>query len=152
MKTLLNKNVPNIDQMEVCARDIAAILDQEDCFSVFLEGGLGAGKTFLVRTILHELGVKEEIPSPTYTYVYEYEAVARRVAHFDFYRLESPQEFFEKGFSDISEDRQISSFCEWHDKISTEAQHSFTGAIFLIRIEFGVGVGMRKLKFYRIDS
>lgn len=59
---------------------------------VVLSGGLGAGKTFLVRSMLRALGVPEQIavPSPTFTLMNEYgrETGARiPVVHADLYRL-----------------------------------------------------------------
>lgn len=59
---------------------------------VVLTGGLGAGKTFLVRATLRALGVPDEIavPSPTFTLMNEYgpDAGARLpVVHADLYRL-----------------------------------------------------------------
>ncbi|MBI2389474.1 MAG: tRNA (adenosine(37)-N6)-threonylcarbamoyltransferase complex ATPase subunit type 1 TsaE [Deltaproteobacteria bacterium] len=59
---------------------------------IVLGGGLGAGKTFLVRAMLRALGVPDEIPvpSPTFTLMNEYGAECRArvpVLHADLYRL-----------------------------------------------------------------
>lgn len=150
MKTLINKSVYDIESSEKVAKKITEILRKTENFSVFLEGGLGAGKTFLVREILKNLGVTGTISSPTYTYVNEYTAQNKEYAHFDFYRIDTQNSFFQKGFEEISSDKNISCFSEWIDKISPEAQQSFSGSKFCIRIEFGVGVGMRKIKLFSV--
>jgi tRNA threonylcarbamoyl adenosine modification protein YjeE len=59
---------------------------------VVFTGGLGAGKTFLVRAMLRALGVPDQIavPSPTFTLLNEYgtDTGARvPVIHADLYRL-----------------------------------------------------------------
>ena len=65
---------------------------------VALHGGLGAGKTALVRGMGRALGV-QEVTSPTFTIVQEY-ASTPRLIHFDAYRLAGADELYAVGFDD----------------------------------------------------
>lgn len=69
---------------------LAARLRAGDC--VAMTGGLGAGKTALVRGIAVGLGLADQrmVSSPTYVLVQEYPA-AVTVYHLDLYRMTSPE-------------------------------------------------------------
>jgi len=76
---------------------------------VGLSGALGAGKTTLTKAILRALGEQEEVPSPTFNLVYEYQYGDLLLEHWDLYRVNQPPE--ELLFSDAS-----SCLIEWIDK------------------------------------
>ncbi len=72
--------------------------------SIELDGGLGAGKTSLVRHLLRALGVTGRIKSPSYAVVEDYAPPALAGApahHFDFYRFSDPREWEDAGFRDV---------------------------------------------------
>lgn len=59
---------------------------------VTIAGELGAGKTTLVQAICAGYGVTDEVTSPTFALVHEYQAPKSGVHHLDLYRLDRPDE------------------------------------------------------------
>lgn len=68
-------------------KDIATTLRPGD--ALYLSGPLGAGKTFVARSIARALGLPgaERVTSPTFNLVTEHETRRGRVLHVDLYRL-----------------------------------------------------------------
>ena len=83
--------------------------------TVHLRGDLGAGKSSLVRAWLRELGVEDDVRSPTYTLVESYEVASMPVHHLDLYRLGGPEELAAAGLMEtLAEPGLI--FIEWPEK------------------------------------
>ena len=72
---------------------------------IILSGDLGSGKTKFTEGVLTYFGLQNEISSPTFTIVNEYNTKDCNIYHFDIYRLSDVDEFetiggeeyFEKG-------------------------------------------------------
>jgi len=147
MNLTFEKTVSGTEETKKFAEEIFQILKSEKKFTVFFDGDLGAGKTFLVREVLKKFGITDDVTSPTFIIFNEYfsEKHNRRFAHFDFYRLEEEKEFFDRGLSDIADDQEVSSFIEWPEKISAETREVFSGTKFLVKIKRTEKKGEREI-------
>lgn len=95
----------------------AALLALADDEKVFLfEGEMGAGKTTLIKTICHQLGVRDTASSPTYSIVNEYKYQDGKVYHFDFFRIKTENEAFDMGFEEYLDSGEY-CFIEWPEMI-----------------------------------
>jgi tRNA threonylcarbamoyladenosine biosynthesis protein TsaE len=93
---------------------IAAELKRRE--AVCLSGPLGAGKSSLARGLIRALtGERTEAPSPTFTLVQTYETRSFPLAHFDLYRLGSPDEAFELGLDEALDDG--AAVIEWPERL-----------------------------------
>lgn len=80
-------------------------------------GDMGVGKTTLIKAIVNELGYKQDVSSPTFSIVNEYEADDGLVYHFDLYRLNDETEAYDIGFEDYIDSGHW-CLIEWPEKIS----------------------------------
>ncbi len=99
--------------MVALGRAMAAELEPGQVFG--LVGDLGAGKTHLVQGILEGLGAGNPAASPTFSLVHEHDDGALPVAHFDFYRMKSPQEAIGISWDEYLESGRI-LLVEWADR------------------------------------
>ncbi len=82
---------------------------------IVLTGDLGSGKTKLTEGILTYFGLQDEISSPTFTIVNEYNTRDFPIFHFDVYRLEDIDEFYAIGGEEYFE--KGVSIIEWGEMI-----------------------------------
>lgn len=81
---------------------------------IFLQGGLGSGKTTFVRGVAEGLGGTDSVTSPTFMLLHLYKGKFP-VYHFDFYRLQSVEEFQTLGLEEYLNGDGI-SLLEWPEK------------------------------------
>ena len=80
-----------------------------------LTGELGAGKTTLVQAICRGVGIREDVTSPTFSLVNQYEVSGATVYHLDLYRIESPRDLTNLGWDEIVNSAAI-VLVEWAER------------------------------------
>lgn len=63
-------------------------------------GNMGVGKTTLIKAIVKQLGCEEEVSSPTFSIINEYELNNDKIYHFDLYRVKNMEEAYNFGIED----------------------------------------------------
>lgn len=107
MKTFIAENLT--DLIAIAEKIIPDIKASK---TILLYGEMGAGKTTFIKTLCKALGTTDEINSPTYALVNEYQTPENKIYHFDLYRLNSVEELLDIGFEEYLEQEEI-SFIEW---------------------------------------
>ena len=81
---------------------------------VLLDGEMGAGKTLFAKGVAQGLGIDEEVTSPTYAYMNDYDG---RLFHYDCYRIESVEQAEALGLADYFD---LGGICliEWSQNIA----------------------------------
>lgn len=137
--------IMNFDEINNLAQSLAKKLENGGC--VGLIGDLGAGKTTFTKKICECFGVTENVKSPTFTYVIEYESGRKKISHFDVYRISNPEEIYEIGFEDFIGDEESVVIVEWADKILSEMPQD------TIFIEINHhSENMRKISVYKFEN
>ena len=91
---------------------------------IVLSGDLGSGKTKFTEGVLRHFGLEDEISSPTFTIVNEYDAKDFKIFHFDLYRLADVDEFYAMG----GEEYLQNGLCifEWGEMIESILPKHYT--------------------------
>ncbi|WP_372754914.1 tRNA (adenosine(37)-N6)-threonylcarbamoyltransferase complex ATPase subunit type 1 TsaE [Mariniflexile sp.] len=86
--------------------------------TILLIGDMGVGKTTLIKSLVKELGSTDEVSSPTFSIVNEYELQNDKIFHFDLYRLKNIEEAYNFGIEDYL-DSEHWVLIEWPEIIES---------------------------------
>lgn len=87
-------------------------------------GDMGVGKTTLIKTIVKVLGSNDEVSSPTFSIVNEYELNNNKIYHFDLYRINDLEEAYNFGIEDYIDSKNW-KLIEWPEKIEPILDNRF---------------------------
>lgn len=108
--------IHHLDEIREVAHRFLDAMDDRTVFA--FRGTMGAGKTTFIKALCEELGVQDVINSPTFAIVNEYGPTddGRLIYHFDFYRINKPEEAYDFGYEDYIYSDAL-CFIEWPEKI-----------------------------------
>ncbi len=104
---------PREEELALFANKFASVLEVP--LVIWLEGDLGAGKTTFTRALIHALGYKGRVKSPTYGLLEQYQFGGLQAIHLDLYRISDPGELEFLGLEDLMDQKSI-VLIEWPDR------------------------------------
>ena len=107
-------HITSQDELPDVARAVIRSLGRRTV--VAFRGGMGAGKTTLIREIVAALGSADTVTSPTFAIVNQYKAGKERIHHFDFYRIDDQREAYDFGYEEYFYSGDL-CLVEWPVKI-----------------------------------
>lgn len=94
---------------------------KDDAFVFALHGDLGAGKTTFMQLLARQLGVSEQVTSPTFVVMKKYlvaEGGVAQLVHIDAYRIEDVDEMRPLRFSEELTEKDTIIGIEWAENIA----------------------------------
>lgn len=107
--------ISNEDELPDAANELLTFAGEHKVFLFY--GEMGAGKTTFIKSLCRVLGVNDQVASPTFSIVNEYNAAEGIIYHFDFYRIKNESEAFDLGYEDYLYSGNY-CFIEWPEKIN----------------------------------
>ncbi len=137
----VNPIIYSLDELETIATKY--LLPEVAAGRIFtFTGFLGAGKTTLIKEFIRQLGVTDEVTSPTFAYVNTYQAPQGvRVHHFDLYRVESIEQFQDLGFDEYLRDSNGICLIEWPEVIAQLLQDEYPEQVMAVNLSHLEGDG-----------
>ena len=105
--------INSLEELEKVAEAVIESLDGRTV--VALDAPMGAGKTTLVSRIAQYLGSEDDVTSPTFAIVNQYEG-ERTIYHFDMYRIDKIEEALDFGSEEYLSSGEL-CLVEWPEKI-----------------------------------
>ena len=108
--------IDSLEKIQEAACEFVASMGDNTVFAFY--GKMGAGKTTFIKAVCQELGVTDNITSPTFAIVNEYRSdlAGELIYHFDFYRIKKLDEVYDMGYEDYFYSGAI-CFIEWPELI-----------------------------------
>ena len=129
--------VSSLEETKAVAQKLADRITKPTVIAYF--GGLGAGKTTFTRFFCEALGSSDEVTSPTFAMVHEYNG-RLPIYHFDMYRVDGYEGLYSTGYFDYLDTGVL--LIEWSENIEDDLPRDYIR----VEIEHGAQEGERIIK------
>ena len=129
--------VSSLEETKAVAQKLADRITKPTVIAYF--GGLGAGKTTFTRFFCEALGSRDEVTSPTFAMVHEYDG-RLPIYHFDMYRVDGYEGLYSTGYFDYLDTGVL--LIEWSENIEEDLPRDYIR----VEIEHGAQEGERIIK------
>ncbi|MBN1988778.1 MAG: tRNA (adenosine(37)-N6)-threonylcarbamoyltransferase complex ATPase subunit type 1 TsaE [Bacteroidales bacterium] len=108
--------ITSLNSISTAANDVIKAIGTKNVVCFY--GGMGAGKTTLIKAICKNMGVTDNVASPTFALVNEYrDASSRIIFHFDFYRINKLEEVYDFGYEEYFYSDNALCLIEWPELV-----------------------------------
>lgn len=139
----INLQINSLQELQLAAQQLISFF--EDYKIILFEGEIGVGKTTLIKQICKTLGSKDDLNSPTYSIVNEYDLPTGKIYHFDLYRINQLEELFDLGIDEYLNSGQF-CFIEWPQKLIDVIDSKY------ISIQLKSEKNIRYIRAYQISA
>ena len=123
-------SINTLDDLKTVAKQVLEDYKEERIFAFY--GEMGAGKTTFIKELCKNLGVIDQVSSPTFSIINEYSrADGGSVYHADFYRIKNEEEAYNAGFDEYLHSGNY-CFIEWAEKIENLLSQNSVKMVFSV--------------------
>ena len=100
----------------VLASKLRRLIDSNTLNYFYFSGEIGSGKTSYIRILLRQIGINENIKSPSFNMVEHYATEEKTVYHVDLFRMGNPTAWQDGEIGSLFEEENTLIFLEWPEK------------------------------------
>lgn len=111
---MFSKRINSLKELDSVAKELIELFGSNRVFAFY--GKMGAGKTTFIQALCRALESNDNVTSPTFALINEYNSTKGSIFHFDFYRIKDIEEAYDLGYEDYVYSGNY-CFIEWPEMI-----------------------------------